>query len=135
MAWSVSGFPAYAGGTILERRPWLPFSSYYPNTVYLQPAWPALKPGSSLNNARMQFNMPWGPVSESTRTISPRSFHCLSQPVLVHGHAIQRSSIVHAYCEEQVSGWQLSYWGNAKYLDEALDILGKGRTLPVVTFH
>jgi hypothetical protein len=131
ISWSVSWLPVYTpGGTILERKPWLPFTpSPYFNTLYLDPAATAGKRDSAFARARNLFHLPWGPVSESSRRISARTFHCLSQPAPMRLFSYGQIANVHAYCEEQASGWQLSYWGNPKVLDEALQFLGAGEVL------
>jgi hypothetical protein len=134
ISWSVSWLGVYTpGGTILERKPWLPFTPLpYSNTLNLDPAW---RGKSGFASARYLFKMPWGPVSESSRRISFRTFHCLSQPAPMHVFPYGQIANVHAYCEEQVSGWQLYYWGSPKFLDEALEFLGAGEALSPGQVH
>jgi len=132
-AWSAAEMHVYTpGSAILYRHPWLPFApTSYANSLYLDPP-------ASLNwrdrvfaNWRHSMEiMPWGTISEFSRTISTRVFHCISQPVPMHAFLYGHVDDVHAYCQEQASGWQLSYWGSPKYLDESLVFLGKGETIP-----
>ncbi len=135
-AWRATGPPAYPpGGIILERRPWLPFTSTpHVNTLFLDPPSPARWRSRVYSNWRDSASrMPWGPVSEFSRTISTRTFHCLSQPAPMHGLLYRRLDNVHANCQEQSSGWEIVYWGAPQFLDESLQFLGKGEALPTPT--
>jgi hypothetical protein len=132
-AWSVSELPVYApGGIILERRPWFPFTpTPYVNTVYLDPPLPAGRRERVFANWRSSLsNMHWGPVSEFSKTISTRTFHCVSLPAPLRTFPYSRIENVHSYCQEQTTGWQIAYLGAPQFLDESLEFLGKGGTLP-----
>jgi hypothetical protein len=131
LPWS-GGVVYYSGTTSLVRRLSLPFPpSNNANSLFLAPAAPAWMRATTMERARQVFAMPsWGPVTESSKTISLRTFRCLSQPAPMQVFSYSRIPNVHAWCEEQSLGWQLYYSGDPKYLDEALGFLGRGQPLP-----
>ena len=91
LAWSVPSLTVYSpGGAILERKSWFPFVTPATNSLYLNPPVPKERRDRLFAIERDSMTrMPWGPVSEFSRSVGARRFRCVTKPAPLHVFGFQ----------------------------------------------